>query len=181
MPILTAAIIAVGALCLLDLLMTFGVIRRLREHSALLRDRQNRLADRPVITLSPGQIPAPFTAATTDGSALAGPAGLRLVGFFSSSCSACPERVPPFTDYVRANAIGRSEVLAVLLTHDRTTPPPYLDELAQVAQVSMQPDDSQVVDAFRVDGFPAFCLLDADGAVMASGFDPATLPVLSVA
>lgn len=180
-PIVIALIVVVGMLCLLDLVLTFGVIRRLREHSALLRDRPAHSADRPVITLSPGELPESFVATTLDGSALTGPAGLRLVGFFSSSCSACPERVPSFTEYVRANEIDRSEVLAVLLMHDRTAPPDYLSELELVAQVSAQPDDSAVVDAFNVDGFPAFCLLDADGAVVASGYDPATLPVRSAA
>ena len=36
MPILIAAVVVVGCLCLLDLLLTFGVIRRLREHTSML-------------------------------------------------------------------------------------------------------------------------------------------------
>ena len=36
MPILIAAVVVVGGLCLLDLLLTFGVIRRLREHTSML-------------------------------------------------------------------------------------------------------------------------------------------------
>jgi len=36
MAILSAAIVVVGLLCLADLLLTFGVIRRLREHTEQL-------------------------------------------------------------------------------------------------------------------------------------------------
>ena len=36
MPIVIAAVTIVGVLCVLDLLLTFGVIRRLREHTAML-------------------------------------------------------------------------------------------------------------------------------------------------
>jgi hypothetical protein len=36
MTVLVASIISAGILCLTDLLLTFGVIRRLREHMAIL-------------------------------------------------------------------------------------------------------------------------------------------------
>ena len=36
MAILGAAIVVMGLLCLIDLLLTFGVIRRLREHTEQL-------------------------------------------------------------------------------------------------------------------------------------------------
>ena len=36
MAILSAAVVAVGCLCLFDLLLTFAVLRRLREHAGLL-------------------------------------------------------------------------------------------------------------------------------------------------
>jgi hypothetical protein len=33
-----------------------------------------------------------------------------------------------------------------------------------------------VTGAFKVTGFPAFCLLGADGVLLASSYDPAMLP-----
>lgn len=175
MPVVIAAVIVVGAVCLLDLLLTFGVIRRLREHTELLREHQMP-SSRQVIGLSAGQVPKPFTVVTADGAALSGPAGLRLAGFFSASCSICPARVAPFIEYVRGNHIARDDVLVVLLVTDGNTPPRYMDELAEAAQVCVQPDDSGVATAFSVAGYPAFCLLDTDGVVVSAGYDPAALP-----
>jgi hypothetical protein len=180
MPVVIGAVIVVGAVCVLDLLLTFGVIRRLREHTELLREHQVP-SSRPVIGLSVGQVPKPFQVVTADGTALSGPAGLRLAGFFSASCSICPERVAPFIEYVRGNHIARDDVLAVLLVADGNTPPRYLDELAEVARVCVQPDDSWVAMAFSVAGYPAFCLLGDDGVVLSSGYDPAALPAPAVA
>src|SRR5579863_5118363 len=68
MLVLTAAVIIVGILCLLDMLLTFGVIRRLREHSELLRTRQFG-DETPVISLSAGQVPAEFAVTADDGAA----------------------------------------------------------------------------------------------------------------
>lgn len=175
MPVLIAAVILVGILCVLDLLLTFGVIRRLREHTELMRDRQHPAAP-SVIRLVPGQLPEPVTAVSVDGAPISGPAGLRLAGFFSAWCSACPERVTPFIDYVRSNQIARDDVLVVLLAGE-DGPPSYLDKLAEVAQVTVQSDGNPVGEAFGVSGYPAFCLLDSGGAVVAAGFDPAALPV----
>jgi hypothetical protein len=180
MPVVIAAVVIVGLLCLLDLLLTFGTIRRLREHTELLRARQ--LADTlPVIGLPAGQVPEPFTAVAEDGAVIAGPAGLRLAGFFSATCPACPGRVAPFIDYVQANHIARDDVLATLLDAAGAAPPPYLSLLAEVALVTVQPAGSQVIKSFGVAGYPAFCLLDADGAVVASGFDPESLPAAAMA
>jgi hypothetical protein len=176
MVALTAAVIIVGILCLLDMLLSFGVIRRLREHSELLRTRQ--YADEPpVISLSAGQMPAEFAVTADDGAAVVtGPAGLRLAGFFSASCSVCPGRVAPFIEYVSANRINRDDVLVTMLTADGAAAPPYLSQLAEVALVTVPPDGDLIAKAFGVAGFPAFCLLDPDGAVVATGYDPAALP-----
>ncbi len=173
MPILTAAVVVVGGLCLLDLLLTFGVIRRLREHTSMLTAARGQTE--PTVGLPVGKLPGAFTALTISGEVMTGTAGLRVVAFFSSWCSACPERVPPFVEYLSRHRIGRDSVLAVV-AGDASTPPPYLDRLAEVAQACVEPNDGEITKAFEVTGFPAFCLLDADGAVAASGYDPAALP-----
>jgi hypothetical protein len=173
MSILATAVVIVGALCLTNLVLVFGIIRRLREHTALLSERSH--AEVPVTGLGTGDTPPAFTVVTTEGGMVAGPAGLRLVAFFSSSCSLCPKRVPVFADYVRENRLGRDDVLAVILG-DADEPVPYLDQLETVAQTRREPENGELALAFQVSGYPAFCLLDADGAVLASGYDPATLP-----
>jgi hypothetical protein len=173
MPIMIAAVGLAAALCLLDLLLTFGVIRRLREHTTIL-SALRRPNDLPQ-GLSPGELPAGFSATTMDGEQVNGTAGMRLVAFFAAWCSVCPGTVPPFLDYLRGNGIARDRVLAVLIDGDGE-PPPYLAQLAAVARVSIEPSDGALSAAFKVPAFPTFVLLDADGAVLASGADPAELP-----
>lgn len=175
MPVLVAAVIAVGLLCVADLLLTFGVIRRLREHTVLL---SARLGQTIVMAMSEGETPGSFSAVTTDGNELRGAAGIRTAGFFSSSCSICPRRVPAFVEYLTANHVGREAGLAVVLAEPGELVP-YLDQLAAVATVCVQPPDGQLVAAFKVTGYPAFCILDADGAVRMISHDPADLPQLA--
>jgi hypothetical protein len=153
-------------LCLLDLLVAFGVIWQLREHTDLPRERQPGAA-------SPGS----FAVVTVDGVVATASAGLRLAAFFSATCTVCPRLVAPFTEYVRANRFDSDDVLVTVLAARDAVLPAYLGELAGVALVTIQPDGNPVAEAFGVTGYPAFFLLGADGAVVASSFDPAALPV----
>lgn len=178
MLILTAAVILVGILCLADMLMTFGVIRRLREHTATLG--QFTGADMSVSGLGQGETPGGFSITDVDGKSVQGPAGLRLTAFFSSSCPVCPEKVPAFTDYVRISGAQRDQVLAIVVGSSADEIP-YLGRLAEVAQVCVEPASGDLVKPFKINGFPAFCLLDADGSVVASGYEPAELPALELA
>jgi hypothetical protein len=167
MPIVIAALVFVGGLCLLDLLLTFGVIRRLREQT------DGTSATR-TMGLPAGRAPAPFSAVSTAGELVSGAAGLRIVAFFST-CPKCPERVPPFAEYLRIHRVSRYSVLAVS-AGSGTEPQPYLAELATLAQICVEPQGGAIQHAFEVAGFPWFYLLDPDGVVIASGHDPARLP-----
>ena len=55
-------------------------------------------------------------------------------------------------------------------------PPPFLAELAAVAKICVEQEDGEIARAFKVTGFPAFFVLNDDGAVASSGYDPSTLP-----
>lgn len=173
MAVLIGAVVIVGALCLLDLLLTFGVIRRLREHTQMLaRNSPDTLG---AIGLAAGEAPEAFTATDGEGAAVDGPSGLRVVAVFSTSCSICPKRAPAFVDYVRAHLVGRDEVLAVVVGQSAESVP-YLADLTQVARVCTEPPDGPIGHAFAVRGYPAFFALDAAGTVLWSGYDPAALP-----
>jgi len=92
MAILSAAVVVVGLLCLADLLLTFGVIRRLREHTEQLSGFPwSRPSGKPAWPTGRSRSHLPRSA--SPGERLSGPAGLRVVAFFSAGCSACPERV----------------------------------------------------------------------------------------
>lgn len=176
MPIVIAAVAVVGALCLLDLLLTFAVIRRLREHTAMLADaRAQGPAGPAVIGLSPGEAPGAFSAVTLDGQQVDEGTALRVVAFLSTACSICPERVPPLMDYLAANNVDRASALAVVVGQDGK-PAPYQAALAEFAQICVEQEDGEVATAFKVAGYPAFCLRAEDGTVLASGYDPASLP-----
>jgi hypothetical protein len=170
--VLVTAVAVVGALCLANLLLTFGVIRRLREHTELIMPGA---PDVPVAGLAAGEPPSAFSTVTVDGRLVSDASGLRLVAFFSSSCSVCPERVEPFTQYLADHQIGKDSVLAVVVS-SKTEPPGYTDRLTEVARVSCEPEDGALAKAFKILGYPAFCLLDAAGAVLATSYDPARLP-----
>jgi len=178
MAILVAAVGLVGLLCLADLLLTFGVIRRLREHTEQLAGLRGQ--DAPVTGLPYGATPEAFSALTDSGERLQGPAGLRVVAFFAAGCSACPERVPAFLDYLRVNEIARDAVLTVIIS---TEPEPvsYQERLAEVAPVCVEPHDGEVSTAFNIRAVPAFCVLDGAGSVIAYSDDPAALPALAAA
>ncbi|CAL9610616.1 hypothetical protein SUDANB121_05644 [Nocardiopsis dassonvillei] len=171
---LIAAVLAV-ALCLLDLVLTVGVIRRLKEHTELIGNLSGAgIPDRTV--LAPGERSGPFTATTEDGEpvdagALSGPA---LVAVFSPGCGACAEQLPHFIDRAAAFPGGRDGVLAVLAG----APAEVAEEarrLAPVARVVVDGPGGAVADALGVRAFPAFLRLDADGRVLSSGYLAADL------
>lgn len=172
MPILIAAVAIVGVLCLLDLLLTFGVIRRLREHTQMLTTLASPPPD--AFGLPAGELPVAFSTVTTEGEAVTGPAGLALVAFFST-CSVCPERVSPFADYLHGQRVAPDGVLVVSVGPGGT-PHQYLAELADLALICVEPEGGEIAKAFKVAAFPSFFLLAADGSVSAIGYDPVELP-----
>jgi hypothetical protein len=176
MAVLVTAVILVGFICLADLLLTFGVIRRLRQHAEQIDSfGQAGLTAPPVVGLAAGEAPAAFASVTLDGEPITGPAEIRMAAFFSTTCSACPGQVAPFLDYVRSHQLPKDSMLAVVIGSP-AEPPAYLDDLRQVAQIVFEDVEGAICQAFGVSGFPAFCVLDSDWAVVASGFDPARLP-----
>lgn len=170
--ILTAAVIIVGLLCLLNLLLTFGVVRRLREHTAQLAARTGPTAS--ISELVPGERPAAYQAEAEDGATIGEYSGLRMVAFFSTECSICPERVPTFTDYLRVHGLPRDRAAAVLCGPN-TDKAPYRPVLRELAMVGDDGEDGPLAKAFRIIGFPAFVLLAPDGTIRESHYDPTTM------
>jgi thiol-disulfide isomerase/thioredoxin len=176
MPYLLAAIVPVAVLVVLDLVLTLGVVRRLRAHGELLSRLTTGGLARQLI-LGVGRSPATADVTTVDGGPLS-TADLAdtLVGFFSPTCIPCAERAPQFVEYARGVPGGRARVLAVVVGDpDRVT---ALTELfAPVARVVVEPPEGPLSTAFEVVGFPALCLLDGAGTVVASGTDLSGFPV----
>ncbi len=180
MPYLTAGVVIVGVLCALDLVLTLGVIRRLRDHAERLSTMDGGPAEHPDLMLPRGSTVGGFSALTTDGEAVAlelidGP---TLVGFFSPGCEPCQEQAPLFVEFAAAMPGGRSRVLAVVVGQGEAA-----DELAAAlsgaARVVIEPSRGPVSGAFQVAGFPAIGLVDEHGVVVDSGHRVDQLTALS--
>jgi thiol-disulfide isomerase/thioredoxin len=164
MSVLTAAVVVVGILCLLDLLLSFGIIRRLRQQNEALRDlREKQAAAEPDI-----MAPAGSRIELSDVDV----AGV-LVGFFSPNCEPCKERMPQFIEYatghpgkVLAVAAGPADEVADMVVR-----------LGEVAEVVVEEMGGPLHNAFGTTGYPAVCLVDDDKTVVASGWEMSALPV----
>lgn len=173
MGYLTAAVVVVGLLCLLDLVLTLGVIRRLREHTDLLDRSMAGMS--PPVGVPVGETVAEFAATTIEGEPVSREllAGRTLVGFFSPGCQPCEEQMPGFIEYARSNPGGTPHVLAVVAavaTDDVATDKEYVQRLAPVARVVVEEPAGPVQAAFQVTGYPAIYLVDDGGVVAAAGW-----------
>ncbi|WP_431932896.1 TlpA disulfide reductase family protein [Nonomuraea jabiensis] len=160
MPYLIVAVVLVGVLCLLNLLLTVGVIRRLRKRAA-------SAASAPTMQegLAIGEKIPEFAATTTDGEPIShelieGPA---LIGFFSPSCQPCRELMPRFIDHARRTPAA---VLAVVVSDgDKEGVADDVERLAEVARVVVEAPHAAVQSAFQVAGYPTVFEIGADGSV----------------
>src|SRR4051794_33743615 len=159
MVFLVTAVVLVGVLGLLNLLLTSGVIRRLREHTELLSKRGD--GGGPDLMSRPGTTVGPFAATTVDGETVSRDALLddTLVGFFTPNCKPCIEQLPRFVAAARALPHGYRQALAVVVgTAEQATE--YASQLRSVAQVVVEDGQGDVTGAFAVRGYPAVCTVD---------------------
>jgi hypothetical protein len=176
--ILAAAVAIVGAVAVLNLLLTFGVIRRLREHTELLADGGGAARGLPTMT-GVGESVAPFTATAVDGSlvSLDRFAGPTLVGVFGVGCQTCEEKLPIFVKHAAGFPGGPRSVLALVSASGEAEAAPYVDALADVAVVVREEGHhGPVATAMGISGYPAFAIVEASGLVVASAVDPGRLP-----
>ncbi|GAA0240414.1 TlpA disulfide reductase family protein [Cryptosporangium japonicum] len=166
MAYVVAALVVTNVLTLLNLLLLFGVIRRLREQQ-----------DNPVPPGRPGPASLPvgtrveaFTTVDTEGRALALdelPDG-TVVAFFSPGCAPCEVLLPKFVAHAEARPGGRDGIVAVVVGPPSETPA-YADRLGPVARVVVEePGSGAVASAFAVTGYPTVFQLDGDGRILLS-------------
>ena len=114
--LLTALLMVVGAVAVLNLLLTVGVIRRLRQHTERLSHLSAPGGAPEPVMLEAGAQVGEFAATTTDGEPVSRDllSGQTLVGVFAPSCSACREQLPNFISKAETFPGGRAQVLAVV-------------------------------------------------------------------
>ncbi|MEV4759316.1 TlpA disulfide reductase family protein [Micromonospora sp. NPDC049559] len=160
MPFLTAAVVVVGLLCALDLILTLGVIKRLREHSELLSKR-DQPALRPALPVG-GEV-GEFATSTVDGEPLTRDAlrDTTLVAFFSPTCAPCREKLPKFVEFAKSVPGGRSRVVAGVVGKIAEADD-LVRELRPVAQVVVETYDGELSAAFKTKMFPTVLLVEPD-------------------
>lgn len=165
MSIVIAAIVLVGALCLFDLLLTFAVLRRLREHTAELE----RLSaggprvpkfDRDALV---GRS-LPESAATAIGGA-----PVSVVGFFAAGCEPCHKQAPELAAWAGEPAGTGGRAVAVV-TGTGADVDELLAILGDAVTVIAGPDSSRVAMELGVDVFPTFVRTDTGGAIAEAAF-----------
>jgi hypothetical protein len=156
------------AVCLLDLVLTLGVIRRLREHTEVIA----RLPAAPDVMLAEGRTAGAFETVATTGEPVSrvGLAGQTLVAALAPDCPACAERLPAFLDYAGRFPGGRDRVLVAVVGSPEETAD-YRVRLEPVARVvvEMERQEGGLTAALDIGGYPAFGILDASGTVVARG------------
>ncbi|MEV0588772.1 hypothetical protein [Nonomuraea sp. NPDC050310] len=158
MPFLIAAVVFVGVLCLLNLVLTLGVLRRLREHTAELE----RLAGQRMFL--------PYDPAVLVGRSLPEAlTGARLVGFFDVDCSTCHEKAPRFA------AAAKDEPALAIVTGSASKVGDLLEVVGGTADVITGEDAGLIAHALGVEAFPTFLRATADGTIEAADTELAAL------
>ncbi|MFF8652861.1 thioredoxin domain-containing protein [Streptomyces huasconensis] len=166
MTVLIAAVALVATLCTLNLVLTLGVVKRLREHTEILGSVQGE-----PVRLEVGAEVGEFATSTTLGEPMAHDlvAGPVLFGFFSPTCEPCRDKLPRFVEYARRQPGGRSQVIATVVCEGAgdgaatgATAAEFVTELSRVAQVVVEETDGPLGTAFAVRAFPS--VLRADRA-----------------
>ncbi|GAA0581574.1 TlpA family protein disulfide reductase [Actinomadura livida] len=173
MPIVAALALLALAVCLLDLVFTLGVIRRLRHHTELISTLSGAM---PSGMLAEGETAGPFEAVATTGEPVSRGrlSGRTLVGVFTPRCPACEEKLPAFVESAATFPGGRDQVIAVVVGESEDDTAPYRERLEPVARVVTEPPmTGEISSALEVNGFPSFGVLDQSGTVVGTGLEPA--------
>ncbi|GAA0984046.1 hypothetical protein GCM10009555_057030 [Acrocarpospora macrocephala] len=164
MTIGLSAVLVLCGLVAVNLVLTGGIIRKLREYE---RERAGHTDGWQPGLADGAKVPS-FTAATTTGETVDEEIlrdGVTLVGFFSTDCGSCLPKAPDFAD-----TAASTPALAVV-SAGRTAADDLRQALDAVGKVVVEAEGGPVATAFAVAAYPLFFLVGPDGAVLASGHE----------
>lgn len=186
MPYLIAGLLLVGALCLMNMALTFGIIRRIREYTKLLdalyefvgttRALPGDATGGPAV----GDVVGEFYATTVDGTPVSRellPNG-TAVAFLSPDCRGCREQLPDIASWAQNQDPQR---VLVVVDGRAGDPAAMVSALKSVAQVVVDDPKAPVSDAFRVQSYPIFCAVADGGRLTAVAPRISRLPAGSLA
>lgn len=172
MPLMKLSILAIAIFCVLNLLLTYGVIRRLRLHSERLARQET--AFKP----SRMAVRSTFVAKAVGGREISYDTlrGSRVVAFLSPGCRPCEELLPKLARAIKTSGVSPDQVFAVISSgEDGEGEDAYLERLAPISTVVSRDQASIVAAAFGVRGYPFICSVSRDGSLTDLGRDERTL------
>jgi peroxiredoxin len=173
MSYLTAAVVLLGVLCLVNLVLTLKMIRRLGEHSARLAAKSAPVPPPFALGMPDGAMAPEFTATTVNGDrrSLTDFSGApSLVAFFTPGCVGCRQQLPEFAEFARRFPGGAGHVLAVISgKQDQDETKEFAAGLDGVASVVVEAVSGPVATAFSNKRYPNFYVIGPDGRIQASG------------
>jgi hypothetical protein len=158
--VLLAGTISVGVLAGLSLIMTYGVVRRLREHDRQLAQLQAVLTPGPATPALRAPV-AEFVASTVDGVEVTHRdfrEGESFVGLFSTHCTACHEQLPRFIEAV-AHADPRRVLIVLADDGDAGVLARFRAQALAAGQVVIEQNMGPVATAFGIDRWPTMLVL----------------------
>ncbi|KOG91294.1 hypothetical protein ADK38_03965 [Streptomyces varsoviensis] len=159
MPVVIVALVFVGALCLLNLVLNVGIIKRLRDQAEILNRNGN---SGPGATLGMNEEVGTFSTITEDGELVDHASlyqGDTLVAFFSPTCSPCRAKLPHFVEFAATFPGGREKVLATVVGEAADTAD-MVERLRPVARVVREDSNKGAVStAFALQAFPAILVV----------------------
>ncbi|ONI76589.1 hypothetical protein BWI15_04630 [Kribbella sp. ALI-6-A] len=177
---LTALVVVVGIVGVLNLLLLFGVIRRLKEHDqAIAKIPYSAMQSPPAESMrAPGSEVDEFTAVSTDSVPVTKESltAETLVGFFSVSCAPCIESAPKFAAHAAGVPGGKDSVLAIVIADGDDDASEIVGVLGGSARIVVEGYEGPIATAFGVTAFPTYGVV-AGGTITASAIEFATLPV----
>ncbi|NUW32372.1 TlpA family protein disulfide reductase [Nonomuraea sp. SMC257] len=185
MPYLVAIMVLLGLLCLVNLLLTLGLVRRIKEHTKLIDALYEVVGSGGLSGVRAGaaigEAVGDFDATTVDGDRVTrdGLAEGTVVAFLSPDCAGCREQLPELASWAAGQ--DRSRVVAVVdgregdVAHLVTT----LSPVARVIVEEATPP--QVAEAFKLQAFPTFYQVAEGGKLLATAPKISRLPVGSPA
>ncbi|MFD6952353.1 hypothetical protein A6A08_09435 [Nocardiopsis sp. TSRI0078] len=168
------AVALVGALGLLNLLLSIGVVRRLRQHTELLEKRPPSTdEDIPASAVSVGTPVGEVRATSTRGAELSFGADTDrlVVAFLSPDCSPCRKRLPLLLDHAAQHP--DAHVLAVVI-EENGLEAEMVARLEPAVPVVVQPWEGELPRLFDVQGTPSFVTLENGAVTATSVFAPST-------
>jgi cytochrome oxidase Cu insertion factor (SCO1/SenC/PrrC family) len=160
MPFVIAGLVLVGAIAVLNLLLTMAVIRRLRKNEAAMP---------PMMESGPAKGSATpefsiesITGETVTQESLAG--SPAVVAFFSTTCSACKPALPKLVEHIEGNGLKPGQVVAVI-NGEGDDHADFAEILEGKATVVKESEMGTVSAAFSISAFPTFVHIGSNGKV----------------